>query len=735
MGCRKEPLVYDRLEKKLVSVLTIVLLLSTSLVVVINNVAASDSSDTITTYTYYGQFNETTNFMDEDTVFVNVTVDSISCDPPGEPYYIKALNVNTGEWIKVTVSDNSTNGPWGNNNTPCDGVYWGSFNVSSGNTTQNASGPGDTAVLQVSDGDVINISEIPSSPFDGDDDIAYILITINASGGNNSPPDQPNNEQPGNQSTNVPINVNISWNCTDPDGDPLTFDVYFGSSFPPALAESNTTNTSYNPGTLEYNTTYHWYIVAWDNHNASTASSFWWFHTEINGSGGPPGGNNTGNATVLGFVKDQFGFPISGATVVLNRTDQSQPVQIVSTNDTGYYIFDHNVTAGDYQTQAFKEGYLLNETFMGTILDNETKWWNITLYAAGGGDISVDLDEWYSGVSPAYVMNNSEANLTFHIVMHTGPGSGARLNNITIFLPEGFVYEGNNGTSLTDSSNFTVINTNNMVRWQKSNAQGFFFSEHTYCWFNVSTNASLGAHNFTISIGYGDNHSDMMVKRVFTTIPYYLNGSVKDSNGQPVQGANASITVQSFGMDGCTYVGIFYNLTDANGNFNITGLPVIKSPSSCLNQSGPMGPGAGDEGGLFYTLSAQKNSEANPSCAIGISTSLPSVPITELVRFLQNAEIYLKPAITFRVNVTGERYIWNETTHSVDVVYGLKNFSLMVKDQKLGFPVKEYNTMGGERIFSVPRDRNYSFTIFAEESFPVSIRPVSYTHLTLPTKA
>jgi hypothetical protein len=71
-----------------------------------------------------------------------------------------------------------------------------------------------------------------------------------------------------------------------------------------------------------------------------------------------------------------------------------------------------------------------------------------------------------------------------------------------------------------------------------------------------------------------------------------------------------------------------------------------------------MGPGGGD-GGLFYQLSAQENSGTYPTLAVNISASLPYIPITEYISMLQGPEIYLKPALTFRVNVTGPIYNWN----------------------------------------------------------------------------
>ena len=95
----------------------------------------------------------------------------------------------------------------------------------------------------------------------------------------NSAPNQPYNPIPANGSFDVNINANLHWTCSDPDGDPLKFDVYFGTTNPPPKVVSNQTSMSYNPGTMNYETVYYWKIVAWDNHNASRSGDIWHFTT------------------------------------------------------------------------------------------------------------------------------------------------------------------------------------------------------------------------------------------------------------------------------------------------------------------------------------------------------------------------------------------------------------------------------------------------------------------------
>jgi hypothetical protein len=116
--------------------------------------------------------------------------------------------------------------------------------------------------------------------------------------GSNTPPNIPIDDNPINGSTDIPIDAVLSWFGGDPDGDTVTYDVYFGDLNPPPKVASNQTDTTYDPGTLDWDTKYYWMIVAWDEHGASTSGPIWWFETEDNGQqppdipeiDGPPSG-------------------------------------------------------------------------------------------------------------------------------------------------------------------------------------------------------------------------------------------------------------------------------------------------------------------------------------------------------------------------------------------------------------------------------------------------------------
>jgi len=98
----------------------------------------------------------------------------------------------------------------------------------------------------------------------------------------NNPPYEPSSPSPSDGATNVPIDADLSWTGGDPDGDPVTYDVYFGTSSPPSKVVSNQTGITYDPGILEYETLYYWQIVAWDDSDASNESPIWSFTTKAN---------------------------------------------------------------------------------------------------------------------------------------------------------------------------------------------------------------------------------------------------------------------------------------------------------------------------------------------------------------------------------------------------------------------------------------------------------------------
>ncbi len=105
----------------------------------------------------------------------------------------------------------------------------------------------------------------------------------------NDPPYLPNNPDPEHGAVDVPIYSTLSWLGGDPNpGDSVVYDVYFGTSLPLPKVSDNQPETTYDPGLLDYETTYLWQIIAMDNHGASTEGPVWHFTTESSESNKNP---------------------------------------------------------------------------------------------------------------------------------------------------------------------------------------------------------------------------------------------------------------------------------------------------------------------------------------------------------------------------------------------------------------------------------------------------------------
>jgi hypothetical protein len=114
-------------------------------------------------------------------------------------------------------------------------------------------------------------------------DNGYVDESVMARIGENNPPNEPNNPSPPDGSSDIDIEADLSWDCSDPDGGSLKYDVYFGKTSSPPQVSWKQSEKSYDPGTLDYESSYYWKIVAWDNHNASTSGPTWSFNVREEG--------------------------------------------------------------------------------------------------------------------------------------------------------------------------------------------------------------------------------------------------------------------------------------------------------------------------------------------------------------------------------------------------------------------------------------------------------------------
>ena len=124
------------------------------------------------------------------------------------------------------------------------------------------------------------------------------------------PPVKAVSPSPANGTTEQSIEANLSW--VD-GGGAETFDVYFGTAPSPGSGEfkGNQSGTSFDPGTLDYDTTYFWRIDS-TNSDGTTTGDVWSFTTEKEPPE-PPSGVNGQTGSGIGQIILSWN-SVSGAT-------------------------------------------------------------------------------------------------------------------------------------------------------------------------------------------------------------------------------------------------------------------------------------------------------------------------------------------------------------------------------------------------------------------------------------
>jgi internalin A len=92
-------------------------------------------------------------------------------------------------------------------------------------------------------------------------------------------PAVPSIHEPENDSIVDAMDATLVWSSSDPDGDTLSYDLYFGASSPPPPVSSAQKDTTYYTDILELNKTYYWKVVVDDGHGHSITSPIWSFTT------------------------------------------------------------------------------------------------------------------------------------------------------------------------------------------------------------------------------------------------------------------------------------------------------------------------------------------------------------------------------------------------------------------------------------------------------------------------
>nr|MBA4404987.1 hypothetical protein [Nanoarchaeum sp.] len=112
----------------------------------------------------------------------------------------------------------------------------------------------------------------------------------------NHAPNNATNPSPTNNSTNASVNPLLNWDCSDPDGDSITYDVFLDSQ----LVADDIVDSQFQLSGLQTNRQYHWMIQAKDSHGLSNTNNATWNFTTSQGTPGnlviqpgPTDGNDT----------------------------------------------------------------------------------------------------------------------------------------------------------------------------------------------------------------------------------------------------------------------------------------------------------------------------------------------------------------------------------------------------------------------------------------------------------
>lgn len=101
----------------------------------------------------------------------------------------------------------------------------------------------------------------------------------------NNPPNQPDYPTPGKGATDVDIEKNLRFFCSDPDGDNMTAYIYFEDRDPPQryigkVGPFKGDTPYFEQGRMNYSTKYYWNVTVVDYYGAATNGPTWNFTTE-----------------------------------------------------------------------------------------------------------------------------------------------------------------------------------------------------------------------------------------------------------------------------------------------------------------------------------------------------------------------------------------------------------------------------------------------------------------------
>ncbi|MCE5187175.1 MAG: metallophosphoesterase [Planctomycetaceae bacterium] len=243
---------------------------------------------------------------------------------------------------------------------------------------------------------------------------------------------EPTNPSPTNNANQVPLETDLSWTAGD---GAITHDVYFGT-VSPGTFQGNQTITTFDPGTLEYATTYYWRIDERAAGDVVTTGPVWSFST-ITGQAINPS-------------------PESGSVnVSVNATLSWTGVAGATSRDVYFGTTSPGALQGNQTATTFDPG---------TLLPNTTYYWRVD-EIIDGTPITGNVWSFTTGGLTAY--NPSPANAATGVVLNKtltwSAGASAVSHDVYFGTTSPGTFRGNQAAAMFDPG---VLAENTKYYWR-----------------------------------------------------------------------------------------------------------------------------------------------------------------------------------------------------------------------------------------------------------------------------
>lgn len=253
----------------------------------------------------------------------------------------------------------------------------------------------------------------------------------------NFAPTAPTDETPTDGTEITELTATLSWTCTDPEDDTLTYDVYFGDTETSTLVSEGQSGTSYEVTELSGGATYYWYVIAYDDKN-ETQGAQWNFSvaeqaTTPTVTTSVPSDVTTNSATVGGNVTSDGGATVTerGIYWSTSTNPETNGAKLIIGNGTG--AFSSSLTNLTQNTNYYIKAFATNEN--GISYGNETSF--KTLEEQTNLINQIEFDGNTSEISWADIYYYS-GSLDFDITLFP---NGIQLNNEGALNGEGYFVE------------------------------------------------------------------------------------------------------------------------------------------------------------------------------------------------------------------------------------------------------------------------------------------------------